>query len=150
VLFSAVYVPLERWAGTWRWLGVIVAGHVGATLVTTIGIWTDLRHDPGGGALSRTVDVGVSYGFMAAAALLTFAFPAGRWRLVWAGGLIVFLGQALIRRHTFTDVGHASAVCIGFASYLVLGPGLARRPRLNPRWPRWVADRFHRRARPTS
>ncbi len=54
VRLSAVYVPLERWAGTWRWLAVVVAGHVGATLVTPIGIWTDLRHDPGGGALSST------------------------------------------------------------------------------------------------
>ena len=41
--FALVYAPLERWVGTWRWLAVVVVGHVGATLVTTFGIWADVR-----------------------------------------------------------------------------------------------------------
>ena len=33
-----VFAPLEAWAGSWRWLVVFVAGHVGATLVVAAGL----------------------------------------------------------------------------------------------------------------
>ena len=46
-LFSLVYGAVERWAGSWRWLAVVVVGHVGATLVTTVGIWADVRSNRG-------------------------------------------------------------------------------------------------------
>ena len=71
-LFTAVFVPLERWIGTWRWLVVVATGHATATLVTTVGIWADVSSHRGGLALTGTIDVGVSYGFFAAVGFLNF------------------------------------------------------------------------------
>jgi hypothetical protein len=127
VLFTAVYVPVERWVGTARWLLVVAAGHVGATLVTTVGIWADVRSNRGGLALSRSIDVGTSYGFYAAAGLLMFAFRSVRLRVVYGVGLGSFLGYQMVRSHTFTDVGHVAALLIGASLYLVLGPGIKAR-----------------------
>jgi hypothetical protein len=133
VLFTVVYVPLERWVGTARWLLVVAAGHVGATLVTTVGIWADVRSNRGGLGLTRTIDVGVSYGFFAAVGFLSFAFQSLRWRVLYGVAVGGFLGYQLGRHHSFTDAGHAAALSIGAALFLVLGPGLKAPARW---WPR--------------
>ena len=130
VLFSLVYAPVERWAGSWRWLAVVVAGHVGATLVTTVGIWADVRSNRGAVQLADTIDVGVSYGFYAVAAFGTFGLGRRWMRIAARVALAGVLGRALVTRHTFTDMGHVAAMCIGGAMYIVLGPGLSRRPTL--------------------
>jgi hypothetical protein len=129
VLFTAVYVPLERWVGTARWFLIVAAGHVGATLVTTVGIWADVRSNRGGLALSRSIDVGTSYGFFAAAGFLVFAFRSVALRVVYGVGLGGFLGYQMARTHTFTDAGHVAAVVIGAALFLLLGPGVRARER---------------------
>jgi hypothetical protein len=144
LLLCLVYVPLERWAGTARWLAIVAAGHVGATLVTTVGIWADVRHNPGGASLTRTIDVGVSYGRMAAAGFLVFALRPRWWRALGVAGLAALTVPALVRTHTFTDVGHASAGLIGMSLWLVLGPGVERRPRFRSPWAvvyRWRSTR---------
>ena len=67
-------------------------------------------------SLSDVVDVGVSLGFAALAAVFTYRLPRpGRW--YWAGGLLVAAGGAAIVGGTFTDFGHRAAVMIGFAMY---------------------------------
>jgi hypothetical protein len=130
LLLCAVYVPLERWVGTARWLLVVVAGHVGATLVTTLGIWADVRHNPGGASLTRAVDVGVSYGRMAAAGFLVFALRPPWWRALMVAAVAALTVPALVTGHTYTDVGHAAAALLGASLWMVLGPGVARRPPL--------------------
>lgn len=116
VLFALVLAPVERWLGTVRWLVVFVAGQVGATLATAAGLWLAIRWGSGPSSLSDVVDVGVSLGFAALAAVFTYRLPRpGRW--YWAGGLLVAAGGAAIVGGTFTDFGHRAAVMIGFAMY---------------------------------
>ena len=116
MLFALVLAPVERWLGTWRWLVVFVAGHVGATLATAAGLWLAIRWRLAPTSLSDVVDVGVSYGFAALAAVFTYRLPPpGRW--YWAGGLLAVAGAAAIIGGTFTDFGHLAAVMIGFAMY---------------------------------
>src|SRR5437660_5300959 len=75
LIFTAVLVPVERWIGTYRWMAVFAAGHVGATLATTLGIWMQVRTGVGDRELSYVVDVGVSYGVAAVAGVLVFRLP---------------------------------------------------------------------------
>jgi len=116
VLFALVLAPVERWLGTARWLVVFAAGHVGATLATAAGLWLAIRWKVAPTSHSDVVDVGVSYGFAALAAVFTYRLPRP-WRWYWAGGLLVAAGAAAIVGGTFTDFGHLAAVMIGFAMY---------------------------------
>jgi len=116
ILFALISVPLEDWLGTKRWLAVFVLGHVGATLITALGVyvWTDNgAHDR---HLLHTVDVGVSYGLYAIAAVLIYRLPP-RWRIPYGLLLVVSLAVATFFDATFTDVGHLCAIAIGFACY---------------------------------
>ena len=114
VLFTVVMVPVERWIGTYRWLGVFAAGHVGATLATTIGIWLEVRSGAGGRALLYPVDIGASYGLAAVAAVLAKRLPRplGPFVAVGLGGLLIF---EVVYNGTFTDWGHLAAFAIGLA-----------------------------------
>jgi hypothetical protein len=127
VLFALVLAPAERWLGTVRWLVVFVAGHVGATLATAAGLWLAIRWRLAPTSLSDVVDVGVSYGFAALAAIFTYRLPSpGRW--YWAGGLLTVAAGAAIIGGTFTDFGHFAAVMIGFAMYpITRSPGVEQR-----------------------
>ncbi len=111
-ILTVFFVPVERVFGTSRWLITVLVGHVGATLVTTVGIWADARYNRAALSLTRTIDVGASYGLFAAAGLLTFAVRRP-WKFVYAAGLWGYLAFTLGTRHSFTDAGHFSAVCIG-------------------------------------
>ena len=129
VLFLIVLAPAERWLGTARWIGVFVAGHVGATLLTAGGIWLAIRTGAVSHNLENVVDVGVSYGFGAVAALFTYRLP-GRWRWVWAGALISFAIGAVVIDGSFTSYGHATAFAIGFALYpITRAPAVRARAR---------------------
>ena len=132
--FTVFLVPLERWIGTYRWLLVFAAGHVGATLATTIGIWLQVRSGAAGRALVYPVDVGVSYGLFAAAGVVVSRLPRPAFR-VCAGGLCVFLASAVVRSGTFTDWGHVVA----------LGIGLALAPLVRPDEPARAGRRAERR-----
>lgn len=127
VLFTAVYVPLERWVGTLRWLVIVAASHVTATLVTTVGIWADVRSHRGGLVLTDTIDVGVSYGFFGAVGFLFFRLRSWRTRTMYGLAAACPLVYGMVRYHTFTDAGHLAAVLIGGTLYALLGPGVRRR-----------------------
>ncbi|HEX2849861.1 MAG TPA: rhomboid-like protein, partial [Acidimicrobiales bacterium] len=58
ITFNVVLCPLERWTGTYRWLAAIAAGHVGATIATTLGIWFEVRAGAAERAIVYPVDVG--------------------------------------------------------------------------------------------
>ena len=109
-LFTAVFVPLERWIGTWRWVLVVATGHVTATLVTTVGIWADVSSHRGGLALTGTIDVGVSYGFFAAVGFLNFGIRSVWLRCVYIAGFAAALGYQLLRYHSYTNAGHVAAL----------------------------------------
>jgi rhomboid family protein len=116
IRFTIVLAPVERWIGTYRWLATFAAGHVGATLATTVGIWLQVR-EGAGRSLIYPVDVGASYGVAAAAGVLAYRLPRP-WARAWLGFLAVYLGWPVIASGTFTDWGHLIAFGIGLA----LGP----------------------------
>jgi hypothetical protein len=130
VLFTLVMVPVERWIGTYRWMGVFAAGHVGATLATTVGIWLQVRSGSAGSNLVYPVDVGVSYGLYAVAAVLPRRLPRPADVIVL--GIIVGLAlRGVVMSGTFTDWGHAAAVAIGLALAPLVAP--RRREAARPR-----------------
>jgi hypothetical protein len=114
VLFTIVMVPVERWIGTYRWIGVFAAGHVGATLATTIGIWLQVRSGATQRSLVYPLDVGVSYGLVAVAAVLSRRLPRPLGAFVTVA-LGARLGFAIVYGGTFTDWGHLAAFAIGLA-----------------------------------
>lgn len=116
ILYVAVLAPAERWLGTCRWLIAFTAGHVGATLLTATGVWLAIRSGIASHHLEDAVDVGVSYGFAAVAALFTYRL-SGRWRWIWAAGLLCYVSAGMLLGGSFTSFGHATAVLIGFALY---------------------------------
>lgn len=127
VLFAVVLAPAERWLGTRRWAIVFSAGHVVATLGSASALSLAIRYGWAASELEDTIDVGVSYGFAAVAAVFTFRLP-GAWRWRWAGLLIVAALAALLMGRTFTDAGHLLALAVGFACYpLTTGPEIRSR-----------------------
>jgi hypothetical protein len=125
--FTLILVPLERWIGTYRWLGVFIAGHVGATLATTIGIWLQARGGTAGRDILTPVDVGISYGLFAAAGVLTYRFrrPVSTMLTI---ALILYVLAGVVRSGTFTDWGHLCALTIGFAIGPLVRPHHRRAP----------------------
>lgn len=115
-LFTLVLAPAERWLGTLRWAIVFATGHIGASLLTAAGLWVAIRVDAVDESVSRSADVGVSYGFLAVTAVLVYRLPR-RLRLPYVAVLGGYLVIALFARGTFTDVGHLLALLIGFACY---------------------------------
>jgi len=114
VVLAVALAPAERWLGTKRWLVAFLIGHVGATLLTALGLWVAIRTGRAGSNLEGTVDVGFSYGFAAIAALFTYRL-SGRLRVRWAVALVALVLAGAAIGHTFTDFGHLVAVAIGFA-----------------------------------
>jgi hypothetical protein len=113
IQFSLVLAPVERWTGTYRWLATFAAGHVGATLATTVGIWLQVR-EGAGRSLIYPIDVGASYGVAAAAGVLAYRFRRP-WALAWLAAMAVYLGVPLLTSGTFTAWGHLVAFVIGLA-----------------------------------
>jgi hypothetical protein len=116
VLFLLVLAPAEHWLGTARWLVVFVSGHVGATLLTAAGIWLAVRSGLAPHRLEDVVDVGVSYGFAAVAAVFTFRLKRP-WSVVWAAGLVTAAVLGMFLDGDYTSYGHTAAILIGFALY---------------------------------
>jgi hypothetical protein len=117
VLLAAVLAPAEVWLGTARLIFVFAVGHVTTTLITAIAISQGYFGAPGRYGIARTVDVGVSYGLLCVAAVLTHRLPRP-WRLLSSGGMLLMLSVfAFVVGRTFTDFGHLVAALTGFAIY---------------------------------
>jgi hypothetical protein len=142
LLFTVVLAPVERWIGTLRWAAVFVAGHVGATVATTVAIWLQVRSGVGSGELAYAVDVGTSYGVAGAAGVLVFRLPRSLSVLA-AGTFLAFAGAAVLRTGTFTDWGHLCAFVIGLAMAPLVRPTRGRAVDPGPSavrgWWAWLA-----------
>ncbi len=134
VLYVVVLAPAERWLGTGRWLIAFAVGHVGATLLTATGVWLAIRSGVASHRLEDAVDVGVSYGFAAVAALFSYRLP-GHWRWLWAAGLLSYVTVSIVLDGSFTSFGHATAVLIGFALYPLTRSAAVRSRRREPIFP---------------
>jgi hypothetical protein len=120
VLFELVHATVERWLGTLRWLCTVVVGHVVATLISQeYVLWSiQNQHLPKrlAHAMSHVVDIGVSYGLAASAGILVYRLPHP-WRWLYLAGVIGFFGIPVATGGTFTDLGHLTALAIGFACW---------------------------------
>jgi hypothetical protein len=134
LLFVVVMAPTERRIGTIRWIAVGAAGHLGATLCTTVGINFGVDHGLLRPELTNTVDVGISYFAVAVAAVYAALLP-GWWR--WAARTLigVFVVVNLAVEPTFTDYGHLFAAIIGFALAPLATRGASWRSLHRPRGP---------------
>lgn len=133
VLFAVVLAPAERWLGPRRWAIVFAVGHVLATIGTAWGLWLAIRYGRASPKLEDTIDVGVSYGFAAVAAVFTFRL-SGRWRWWWALTLIAVALAALLIGRTFSDAGHLLALAVGFGCYPFTRGESIRLRALEPIW----------------
>jgi uncharacterized membrane protein (UPF0136 family) len=133
LLFTLVLAPAEYWLGTRRWLIVFATGHICATIGAAIALWFGIRYGWAARSLQRTVDVGVSYGFAAVAAIFTFRLPS-RWRWPWALTLLGIGIGALFIWQSFDDVGHLLAIAIGFALYPLTKGASPRSRQATPIW----------------
>ena len=114
VLFTAVVAPVEHRIGSGRTIAVFAVGHVGATLLTAVGLWLALKGDLVESSVVHAVDVGASYGFVALAGIATYLLPR-RLRWVYLGALLLALVVALVLVPSFTDFGYLCAFPIGLA-----------------------------------
>ena len=102
---------LEREVGPWRAVGVVLAGHVGATLVTAFVISSGVYPAD----LTDVVDVGVGYVAFTAAGAITVLGPVVL-RVPWLALLVAY---PLLNAEwfgavpEFTAVGHVAAVLFG-------------------------------------
>ncbi|MEC4015294.1 rhomboid-like protein [Streptomyces sp. H27-D2] len=143
VAYNVFHVPAERWLGTLRWLGVVAVAHIGATYLSEGVLFWAIRHGHAPAAAADTLDVGVSYALAGVAAVLTYRVAAS-WRPLYAFCVLVFYGLPLVNGRTFTDIGHVSAVLLGFACF----PLVRGRPGLGGWDPVAAARRLVRSARP--
>jgi hypothetical protein len=105
---------LERRVGTLWALGVFASGHVIATVLTEGWIWIAIKLGALPLAERTQIDVGVSYGLLAAAGAATALLPRRlRWVPVSVAGLVVAV--PLVWLHDMTSFGHLLALLIGLA-----------------------------------
>ncbi|MFF0085649.1 rhomboid-like protein [Streptomyces canus] len=129
VLYSVFHAPAERWLGTARWLAVCAAAHVLATLISEGALLWGIRHGMAPESAVNTLDIGVSYALAGVIAVLMYRIPAP-WRYVYGFAVLVVYGVPLVTGRTFTDLGHFTAVLIGFGCWpLVTGREEARNPK---------------------
>ncbi|WP_198347313.1 rhomboid-like protein [Nocardia terrae] len=103
----------ERWLGSLRWILVVAIGHVGATLITVLGISHKIDKHLIPTRVAFASDVGPSYGISAMLAALTFRLR-GPARWLWALGVLSWYAYGVYHGRTFTDYGHFFALLIGF------------------------------------
>ncbi|HEY3749444.1 MAG TPA: rhomboid-like protein [Pseudonocardiaceae bacterium] len=123
VIFTIVLAPLERRIGT-RWAVLVFAsGHVLATLATELPVLWAVRTHLLPMVDAHLVDVGVSYGFFAAAGAMVLMLPTPvRW---WVLGL---LNASIVAIYVGTDptttdaivtvAGHTLSLYIGMLGWL--------------------------------
>jgi hypothetical protein len=114
VVYHLVHVPAERWLGTRRWLAVVALAHVLATLFSEGLVWVGILVHilPTGEA--GALDLGVSYGFAGVIGVLAYRIAAP-WRWWYLSIVLTLVVLPVATRHSFTDIGHLSAVLIGLA-----------------------------------
>lgn len=112
LIFVTLMAFAERWLGSVRWILVFAGGHVGATLLVATGLSYAVHHQLIPVHIVMTTDVGTSYGTTAVLGALTYHLR-GIPRALWAAILVCWYGFAAWHNRTFTDYGHAIALCIG-------------------------------------
>ena len=119
VMYTLFHAPAERWLGTLRWLLVVLVAHVGATYISEGQLNWLIHHSLAPESDRRVLDFGVSYALAGVQAVLVYKLVP-RWRAPYIAVLLVYYGSPMLfAGRTFTDLGHFSAVLLGFACYPV-------------------------------
>jgi hypothetical protein len=116
VLFELFHAPVERWLGTLRWLTIVAAAHIVATLVSQKVLLMAIQNHRAPRSMTHVVDIGVSYGLAAAVGVLTYRLP-GPWKWIYLAGAVAFFAVPLATGGTFTDLGHAIALAVGLLAW---------------------------------
>ncbi|MEU9299111.1 rhomboid-like protein [Streptomyces sp. NPDC048269] len=116
LLFELFHAPVERWLGTLRWLLIVATAHIVATLVSQKVLMMAIQDHRAPRSMTHVVDIGVSYGLAAAVGVLTYRLP-GPWKWLYLAGAVAFFGIPLVTGGTFTDLGHAIALCVGLLAW---------------------------------
>ena len=124
---ATVYAPIERKAGTRRWLMVFALGHAGVSIAIAAGL--RLLQVFGGDDRSEVEDVGTSYASrtLLAASVYMLGQP---WRQMTATALLLGHIRGAWRLRGFSDVGHLLCIVLGLrmGGWLVGGePGTSSR-----------------------
>jgi hypothetical protein len=129
VLYTVFHAQAERWLGTARWLVVVVAAHVLATLISEGALLGAIHRGAAPHSAVDTLDIGVSYALAGVVAVLSYRI-APSWRYAYLAVVLVVYGLPLLTGRTFTDFGHFISVLIGLGCYpLVRGRGNAWNPK---------------------
>ncbi|AYF74353.1 hypothetical protein D7D52_11295 [Nocardia yunnanensis] len=111
-LLACLLALAERRFGAVKLVHTFFIGHIGATALVAVGLWVAVESQLLPNSITTVEDVGVSYGAMAVVGALVAVLPPHR-RWVWAASwLTLALGGVLVW-HTFTNVGHFLALCLG-------------------------------------
>jgi hypothetical protein len=122
VLYELIHAPAERWLRTPRWLAVVAIAHIGATLISQRAVLMGIDADQLPRSLAYTIDIGVSYGFAGVVGVLTYRVPRP-WRWLYAAGALGFFTYPVLTgERSYTELGHFSAVLLGFACYPLTRP----------------------------
>ena len=106
--------PVERWLGAFRWACVAVLGHVGATLVVAIAIWSLVALGWAEPSATGGIDVGTSYVFGALAGVALWRLERSR-RVPYLIALVTVLVVVGAASPGFAAFGHVVAVALGLA-----------------------------------
>ncbi|HEU5429376.1 MAG TPA: rhomboid-like protein [Actinocrinis sp.] len=116
ILYSLFHAPVERWLGSARWLLVVVISHVGATYLSQSVVYFNISHGGAPASDAFVPDIGVSYALAGAEGVLAYLITAP-WRYFYATALILYYGTSLFGDTDFTELGHFTALLLGFACY---------------------------------
>ncbi|WP_328926536.1 hypothetical protein OG429_19320 [Streptomyces sp. NBC_00190] len=116
LLFELFHAPVERWLGTMRWLLIVATAHIVATLVSQKVLLMAIQDHRAPRSMTHVVDIGVSYGLAASIGVLTYRLPSP-WKWFYLAGAVAFFGLPLVTGGTFTDLGHAIALCVGLLAW---------------------------------
>ncbi|MEU1432294.1 rhomboid-like protein [Nocardia sp. NPDC005746] len=111
-MLACLLALAERRLGAVRLVHTFFVGHIGATVLVALGLWVAVQSQLIPGSIAMAQDVGVSYGSMTVVGALVAVLPPHR-RWVWAGTWLSFALGGVVLWHTFTNVGHFLALCLG-------------------------------------
>ncbi|WP_458686678.1 rhomboid-like protein [Nocardia tengchongensis] len=111
-MLACLLALAERRFGAVKLVHTFFVGHIGATVLVALGLWVAVQSQLIPGSIAMVQDVGVSYGSMTVVGALVAVLPPHR-RWVWAGTWLSFALGGVVLWHTFTNVGHFLALCLG-------------------------------------
>ncbi|MGW4353712.1 rhomboid-like protein [Nocardia sp. NPDC004582] len=111
-MLACLLALAERRFGAVKLVHTFFVGHIGATVLVALGLWVAVQSQLIPGSIAMAQDVGVSYGSMTVVGALVAVLPPHR-RWVWAGTWLSFALGGVVLWHTFTNVGHFLALCLG-------------------------------------